>query len=172
MTTTTTDRFTRQLDARIAARNRANEVAGELYDQMAPIFQPLLGEKVCKVDGQFSKKVADLLPDSRYPDDVWPRPTVMYYRSHSEYTVSFTVKTCASDDDGSCAYEEVTVYICDLTGGVATRRSETEPLYNKEERRSDWTAGEVLALRADYEAKKTIADDACRALWPFGTSDR
>ena len=156
-----------RLQAKIVARNRAGEVANELYPKFLAIFKPLAGQKVCKVDGTFTKKVDEQLPPSNYPDK-WPKPTVMYYRSRSDYTVSFTVKTCADDGQGSCAYEEVTVYVCDLENGVVKADGRW---YDPPNCRTDYNADEVKRLRADYEAKKKVADDARSALYPFGEND-
>jgi len=157
----------KQLIARIEARNRAGEVANELFPKFLAIFKPLAGQKVCKVDGPFTKKVAEQLPPSNYPDK-WPKPTVMYYRNRSDYTVSFTVKTCASDNDGSCAYEEVTVYICDLSNGVVQTDGRW---YDPPNCRTDYNVDEVKRLRAVYEAKKAEADKARSDLHPFGEFD-
>lgn len=159
------ERSERRLQAKIVARNRAGEVANELYPQFLAIFKPLAGQKVCKVNGEFIKNVAKQLPPSRYYNQ---EPSVMYYRNRSDYTVSFTVRTCASDGQGSCAYEEITVYICDLDNGVIRPDGRW---YDPPNCRTDYTADEVKRLRADYEEKKRIADEAHSALYPFGEHD-
>ena len=129
-------RFNEQLAARIKARNRAGEVAKELFPQFVEIFKPLVGEKVCKVDGSFLKKIADQLPSGDYPD-AFPDPTVMYYRNRSEYTVSFTIKTCASNGEEGCAYEEVTVYVADLSNGIVTDKEYDPPDYRSRFQKND-----------------------------------
>lgn len=153
-------RFDEQLAARIKARNRAGEIANELFPQFVAIFKPLVGQKVCKVDGSFLKKIVEQLPSRDYPDTA---PTVMYYRNNSEYTVSFTIKTCASNGQGGCAYEEVGVYVADLSNGVVGDKEYDPPAY-----RTDYTAAEIKRLRIVYKEKREQADQAFSDLHPFG----
>ncbi len=153
-------RFDKQLVAQIKARNRAGEIANKLFPQFVAIFKPLVGQKVCKVGGPFLKKIADQLPSRDYPDT---DPTVMYYRNNSEFTVSFTIKTCASNGDGGCAYEEVTVYVADLSNGVVADKEYDPPDY-----RTDYTAAEINRLRTVYKEKREEADKAFSDLHPFG----
>lgn len=160
------DRFDAQLQAKIVARNRAGEIANELYPKFLEIFKPYSGQKVCKVDGTLLKKIDEALPDSQFPEDKWPKPTVMYYRSRSEYNIAFTVKTCADDGQGGCAYEEVTVYICDLSNGVIPTDGRW---YDPPKCRTDYNLAEVKALREAYKVAKKAADDAQSACHPFGT---
>ena len=153
-------RFDKQLVARIKARNRAGEIAKELFPQFVAIFKPLVGQKVCKVDGGFLKKILDQLPANDYRD---ADPTVMYYRHTSVYTVSFTVKACASDGQGGCAYEEVTVYVADLSNGVVADKEYAPP-----DCRTDYTAAEIERLRIVYKEKQKEADQALADLYPLG----
>ncbi len=157
-----------QLKARIIARNRANEVANEVYRELVEIFRPLVGEKVLKADGQFLAKIAKLLPDwnARY-DTASDKSTVQVYRYSSDYSVVFVVKTCQSNGEGGCAYEECSVYVADLNG-----TSVGEKISDPPNARTDFTVDEVLRLRANYAVKKVAADNALSALFPFGENDR
>ncbi|MAG28105.1 hypothetical protein CMI47_21475 [Candidatus Pacearchaeota archaeon] len=157
-----------QLAARIVARNRANEVANQLYAEIIGIFRPLVGQKIVKVDGSLLGKIKDQLPKWDFPDDKFPKPTVMVYKGSSTYTLSFTVKTCAQViGEGCCTYEECTVYVCDLDG-----QNVGERIYDPPNARTDFTADEVNRLREEYKTKKKAADEAHSALHPFGEIDR
>lgn len=157
----------KKLAARIEARNRAGEVANELFPKFLAIFKQLAGQKICKADGTFLKKIVDQLPESSYPDK-WPKPTVMYYRNSSDYSVSFTIKTCASDNNGSCAYETVTVYICDLGNGIVQTNGQW---YDPPNFRTNYNAAEITRLRTVFLAKKAELDKARSDLFPFGETD-
>jgi hypothetical protein len=98
----------------------------------------------------------------------------------SEYTVSFTVKTCASNNDGGCAYEEATIYICDLSNGIVkghrTSLQDMSPTdarwYDQPNLRTDWTAAEVTRRRKVFAEKRADFELARSDLGPFGEFDR
>lgn len=156
------DRFESQLKARISAMNRAGEVANELYPKLMEIFKSFSGEKVCKSNGELLKKINDQLPERNIEHS---SPTVMYYRNRSDYTVSFTVKACASDGIGSCAYEEITIYICDISNGIV---KEDGRWHDPPNARTDYSVEEITRLRKIYQEKKKEADEARSNLYPFG----
>lgn len=163
------DRWAAQLDCKVEAVNRANEVANALFAQMHAIFKPLAGQKICKVDGTFLKRVAELLPPSDYPDDKHPKPTVMYYRNRvGDYSVSFTVKVCAYNGHEGCHYAERTVYICDLRDGVIP---DDARWYDAPNHRTDFTVDEVKQLREDYRTKRDAYESARGKLGDWGEHD-
>lgn len=161
------DKYEARLRAKVEAYNRAGEVANELFPQMHKIFKQFSGQKVCKVDGPLLKKVKDQLPESNYPDQ-FPSPTVMYYRNSSDYTINFTVKTCAQCGDGlGCVYAELTFYVCSIINGVVQEGYFHQP----PEYRTDYNAEEIRRLRAVYQKKREEANEAQGALCPFGETD-
>ena len=153
------------LEAKVIAHNRANEVANELHPKLVEIFEPYLGQKITKKDGGLLKKIADQLPESRY-HDAYPSPTVMFYLNNSNYSLSFTVKTCAQIlDSHGCVYAESTVYVGRFQDGEF---SEITPLDTK---RTDYNADEVTQLREAYKVAERAARDAESKLYPFGQYD-
>jgi len=155
-----------KLEARVIARNRAGQVANELYEKVAKILRPFMGEKVLRADGSFLAKIQKLLPKWDFPDDVYPKPTVMVYRNSSDYSIVFVVKVCKNYDEYHCVYQECSTYIADLKGLFMNDVACDPPSH-----RTDFSATEIAALREDYKTKKTIADNAHGALFPFGEYD-
>ena len=148
------------LEAKVAAVNRANAAANELYPQMVAIFSPLVGRRLDKASGGFYDKIKKLLP-------VLPNTQqLQIFRSSSNYALGFTVKTCELNPPHGCFYHEVGVNIGSMTHGVLTDMQTYSP------RRSDYTVEEVLDLRAQYIVKKNAAQQAYSAINEFGEYDR
>jgi len=158
-----------RLKAKVTAVNRVNEYAVRLFDQMRAIWLPHVGQKILKVDGGLLEKYNKLLP-------VLPRDNhrgIFVYRHTSDYSLAWTVKTNepdSGDPSGShtVLYHEATVYVGDLRGLTLEKVYDTF----RGDARTDYTEAGVLALRADFEAKKKLFEDARSALYPFGEYDR
>lgn len=149
-----------RLAARVAAINRANRVAMELYPLLVAVFAPLVGTQVKKQDGDLTARVKKLLPT--FPDG----PNIMVYRLSSDYSLGFVVKTNEPDGPFSCLYHETVVYVGNCRNGVL------QNITAAPEHRCDYTAEEVLEKRAAYEAAQKIASALKSALYPFDEYDR
>lgn len=146
---------TSQLQARITATNRANAKANELWHTLATAFQPLVGKKILKQDGNLLAKYENLLPGFPY------NASLHVYRYGSPYTLAWTVKACEVVG-GIAHYVDVTVYVGDLSNGVLTK------LTPKHERRENYTLEEVLAAQARAQAAREAYEEAKSACFPFG----
>lgn len=149
---------TDRLIPKVAAVNKANAYALELYKKLVPIFEPLVGSMIEKKDGSLLAKVEKLLPEFKFT------PQLHVYKHRSDYSLAWCVKTCEVVA-GCATYHEVTVYIGDMSNGVLTKI--TPPA----ERRTDYTVEEIVKKREAYEKAKKIADDAKGELFPFGEYD-
>jgi hypothetical protein len=128
------------LAAKIKAVNTANAVALDLFDELSPVFQPLIGRKVCKTDGELFKKYASVI--SPIVEDLY------YY----DYTLIWIVKSCVTYPDGGCVYYETSVRIGSICDGVLTSVNERPVL------RTDYSESEVMqALKQYAEAKAVLS---------------
>jgi hypothetical protein len=153
-----------RLEARVAAANLANNYAAELYPKLAEALAPFVGLKVETVDGALLAKVKARLPEM--PSTPQLR---VYRRAGSHYSLAWTVNTCTSSKGQGCDYanyEEVTVYVGELSGGILTKLS---PAFKPS---APYTVESVLSAREAYRVAKAAADKAHSALHPFGEYDR
>ena len=141
--------------AKVKAVNRANKEAIKLYEQLAPIFAPLVGQQVMMKGGLLAKfqKLLPELPNTS---------SLSIHRHLSDYYLGWTVKTSEMVDDTSCLYHEVTVQIGTLNHGVL--ESITSPFTG----RTDWTLEEIEKKRETFRAADKALSDARSALYPFG----
>lgn len=146
------------LKAKVKAVNHCHEEANKLYDVLLPIFEPLLGCQLDKMDGTFLSKIDKLLPN------LPPSPRLSVYRSTSEYSLAFTVKACENiADSHGCLYYEITIYIGNMNDRTLTKLTDRpKPL------RTDFTEQEILDKRIAWRKARDAFDDARSDLWPFG----
>ena len=150
--------FENTLKAKVKAVNYCHEEANKLYDVLLPIFKPLLGCRVDKMDGTFLAKIAKLVPDFH------PIPRLSVFRSTSEYSLSFTVKACEQiTDSHGCLYYEITLYIGDLRGGILTELTARPKPF-----RTDFSEQEILDKRITWRKARDAFESARSDLWPFG----
>jgi hypothetical protein len=147
------------LAAKVKATNKANAYAMEIYDKLAAVFAPLVGQKIEKADGSLLAKVQKLLPEfiSGVPMHV--------YRYNSNYSLMYVVKTCESIPPHTCTYYEASCYVGEMRDGVLTK------LCNRPQLRTDYTVDEIKAARKAYAEAQKLADDAKGKLHPFGEYD-
>jgi len=150
-----------KLTAKVAAVNRANEYAAQLYTVLAERFAPLVGQKILKVDGSLLGKYAGLVPELPSKRDIH------VYRHSSDYSLAWTVKTCEFMPPHSCMYHEVTVYVGDLRGQTLEKMT-IHPFSG----RTDYSVEEITGKRAAYESAKRVADELRGDLYPFGEYDQ
>lgn len=150
-----------KLAAKVRAVNAANAYGLRLYEELAPIFRPLVGAQILKVDGQLLGKYAKLMP--KLPCE----PRIHVYRRITDYSLAWTVKTCESYPNGDgCFYHETTIYMGELEGQTLKKLSEPQEL------KTDYRAEPVEIARAKYRLAEQAYRDAQSALFPFGEYDR
>jgi hypothetical protein len=143
-----------ELECLVRAVNRAHAYGKELYATLAPVFAPLVGQKIETAPGPLLARIAKLLP--AMPNT----PNLRVFRLASEYSLGWTISANEVANDHAY-YHEVTVYIGHMRNGVL------ESISPPFEGRTDYTLEEVLEKRAAYEAAKKAADDARNAVYPF-----
>lgn len=163
------------LQARVIARNRAGEVANQLYPKLIDIFKEYIGKKVVKANGGLLQKICNKLPD--FPRELVRNPTTVvftetYWREYSRNEILFkvnvssvnvsAVNVLAYDNSSKVCNEEVSIYICGLFDGFITHWG-GPPNF-----RTDYNLDEVKSLREEWRVAKQKADDAEKACWPFG----
>ncbi len=156
---------TERLAAKVKAVNRANDAANKLYDHLVAFFTKYIGQEIEKNDGTFRANVLKELGkiDGTTLGGKEFEPHI-YKSSGSD--LKYCVKTCEMNSSHTCCYHEVMVYIGRMDGKTLVS------LHPKYERRTDFTAAEVMALRKDYETKKSAASSAYSLLGEFGEYDR
>jgi hypothetical protein len=151
-----------RLEAKVKARNTAVEYGISLYKQLVEVFEPLVGQKILKVDNDLLAKVKANVPKF---DDL-PEGISIFRRFAAVNAIAWTVKVRVPvEDDEIWVYQEVTVYVADMEGQTLTK------INNPFEGRTDWTADEVEEKRRAYKEAKKKADEAHSALYPFGEHD-
>lgn len=149
-----------KLACKVGAVNRANAYSKEIYALLNPIFTPLVGKQILKVDGSLLAKYAALVPKFEYSTDLH------VYRQRSDYSLAWVVKTCEPLPPGSCMYHEAVVYIGDLRGQTLEKLS-IHPF----DLRSDYTVEEITQKRLNFERAKKELQEARSELYPFGEYD-
>lgn len=160
------------LAAKVAAVNRAHQMARELYPALVNAFKPFHGQKVIKVNGDLLASVEKTLPKLPGWGDTDNRACVFRSRS-SSYSIVYTVKASenyTASHGCSSAYHEVSLYVCDLDGQTA------KPVSGGGDwvltARTDYTEAEVAQLRKTAEEARKAAQDAESACHFFGLYDR
>lgn len=152
-----------EMAAQIKANNKANKIAGEVYEVLAAFFTPLVGKKIIKVDGSLMGKIKAELPALDFGAGV-----TVVRDSRNGSNLVWTVQVCekvqtpAGWRDAGSVYGSATVYVGSMPADVLTEMA--KPVT----RRTDLAIEEVNTLLADYEAKKKIADQAESALYGTG----
>lgn len=149
----------RRLEALVKAGNRSHKAANELYNQLVPIFRPMIGQKITKADGYLLAKVASQLPE--FPST----PSLQIFRMTSDYSLAWCVKTNEQNSDYTCVYVETSVYIGKLDGDKLVE------IIPPARFRDDYTAEEIKTNREAYEEAKERAANALSKLYPFGERD-
>jgi hypothetical protein len=156
------------LDAKVAACNKANARALSLWDTMANFFVPYVGTKILKADGTLLAKIAGKMPA------INSHGVHQIYRLFSNYSLCWVVRTCETSPDrwgtdGIGNYWETKVSVGDLEGDkLKALASKPNPLYY----RTDWTAAEIEAARAEWKMLDKMARDARDKFSLFGEFDR
>jgi hypothetical protein len=145
-----------ELEANITATNNANDAANKLQDRLLPIFAPLVGQNLFKVDGSLLAKIAKLVPDLPYTD------RLRYHREGSSYVLSWTVTASENYGDSYCTYARASARIGLLENGVLT--SLIGPMNLK----TDYQLAEVLAARETAKEAERVFNAAKGACDPFG----
>ena len=154
------------LEARVAAKNRANKYANELYPLLRAVFEPYVGKSVHKVGGQLLAKVKAKIDELNLPNP-WCGGGVSVQHCSYGWSISFTVKATEKWGD-KCVTEDAGVYVCHLDGQYGPIKSFYEPT----DERTSYEVEEVLVRRAKYERLQKAADYAKSELAPFGEYDR
>ena len=145
-----------ELAAKIAARNRCNKAANELYPRLAEIFPTIGRKKVVKVDGEL---VAGVIAALRGVLDV---PECHIYRSRSDYSLLWCVK-CSENIVGQsgCVYQEASVYVASLSGQIC------EKIYEWTDLKTDYNLDDLVAKIDAAELAREEYDRVKGLTFPF-----
>ena len=149
------------LQTRVIAVNRANAYANEIRPRLVEVFSQYVGQKVVTKNNEILAKIKKQIDQLGLANSV----KLSVYRSVSEYSLSYVVKSCEWYD-GRAFYHEAYVYIGNLRDGVLQDIAEVEP------KQTDYSAEAIEAAREAYGKAKDIADELRSNLAPFGEYDR
>lgn len=149
------------LEARVKAANSCREVASKLYEPLTKVFTDLIGKKICKTDGTLLEKYKKNLENVLIPNT----HELSIYRHHSDYSLAWSIRACVLNGDSGCYYDEVTLYIGDLSDQVLTGICPKPefPVYSVEN---------VIAARERLKLAKKALVEAEAEVYPFGEYDR
>jgi hypothetical protein len=159
------NKYTTALEAKIGARNEVNDLANKLSPAIFEAIRPLVGTKVFNAGAVISQKLRKCLPE--LPNTV--EASAYYSTGHGySFVVVFKTSTMYPDRTGDhyCAsYAEDTVYLANIDGLTVSK------LYDFQPRRTDYTAAEVIAARAELKLAKNAVSAAQSKLYHFGEHD-
>jgi hypothetical protein len=163
------DRFAEQLDAKVAAVNKANAEANRLQPLFVDAFRPFVGKKILTHGGLAQKPKAIFEQLAQWKADGYKTPSV--YQSSSNYSLRFTVKVCVSTASGNgCAYHEADIYVGDLDGYDLKRVADESK--DRFALRTDYTAAGVRQLRKNLDEAEKAQREAQSKLYPFNRYDQ
>jgi hypothetical protein len=161
------ERTRQRLEAKVQAVNAAHAYLPKLRQDLRKALEPFVGKKVLKQGGSLTAQVEKALKGvlSNGNGASYSEPQV--YRFRSEYSLTFTVKTCKPTGDCGCLYYERSVDIGNLKDRVLTELDGREWITP----RTDYTADEIEGKRKAAEEAREKAREAESACWPFGERD-
>ena len=160
------NKFNTALEAKVAARNQVNALANQLSPSILEALKPFIGTKCFNLGAAMSQKLRKALPE--LPNTV---EASAYYTTGHGYSLAVVFKTSTMypgrfGDHCVASYAEETVYLVDIE-----LKSMARKLYDFEPRRTDYTANEVLAARAELKTAKDAVSRAQSKLYHFGEHD-
>jgi hypothetical protein len=157
------------LHAKVAAYNRLHQKANELFPILKALFEPYLGQKVLKSDGELLKKIKESLPKVE-GQSIKASSGFRFNHSKSCYSLYFQLHCeemgYSHANHSYPAYVDASLYIGDISGDELTKLAEPPNF------RADYDVDTILALRVETERLKRLAQETESKLHPFGLSDR
>lgn len=139
-----------QLEAKIKARNKVNQYALEIGPRVIEALKPFIGQKVCNVGGELSKKVMGQLPALQNEFNIRA-----FYSTGHGYTVTVQLNASETTRQGHAMYCDATVYVANLRNGILESMfPDMEPA----DWRTDYTVDEYRALEKQIrDAESTLS---------------
>jgi hypothetical protein len=145
-----------ELPAKVEAVNVANKAANELYDRLAPIFRPLIGQQMFKSGGYLLARIEKLLPPM--PGNV----RVVWSSGVNRIAWEVTAHANYGPGGGTSSYHSVIVYV------AWTKHDGTlERIADREDRKTNWTLDGIRNQREYVETLKKQYEAAKAELGPF-----
>lgn len=158
-----------RLEAKIKARNLANEGCKVLHPRMIEVFRPYVGKKIFTNQGLVSKlsqEVCAVIQDVEKSLGIHQ----IYLNYNAHYAVVFTVKTCVNiQNESGCTYDDACVTIGErnIYNGIELKNLCEKCVFG----RTDFTAGEIIAARKKVDDAKNALREAEGCLCQFGEYD-
>lgn len=151
-----------KLAARVAAKNRANQLAFDAQKTLLPIFAQFVGQKIVNGDGSFVVKLRNLVKESIATYDGGNSQIYLY---GSRYSICYVAKTW-EQFNGCSYYAETSFYLGELQNG-----NTLEKLCNPLVCHAVLTEEAILQARVEVKKARKILQDAESALCGFGEYD-
>lgn len=149
-----------KLAARVTAKNRANKLAMDIHDKLAPIFAQYVGKKVETSTGslvaKLNKEVDAAIAEIK-------KENCKIFRSQSRYSICYVVQTW--ENVGSCYYAETYIYLGETSNGILSK------ILAKNELKTDYSVDQILKAREEIRKARTILQNAESNLCGFGEYD-
>jgi hypothetical protein len=147
----------RDITAKVQALNNCNELINFWKPKLIEIFEPYLGQKVVKIDGQVLSKIK--LPE--FPCN----PKTHIWRYLSEYSLAWQAQASFYDGHYNCIHHSV-FYIGNLSDQVLTELHKNDkPL------RTNYTVEEFKNAYEHFRSCETALNNARSAIFPLELKD-
>jgi hypothetical protein len=163
------------LEAKVAARNRVNALAAQMFPVMTAALKPFIGKPILNQGAVLSARAWAALPDDDYAGKGATAPR-WWFRA-SPYTVSVEFEVCelnrhrnAPQDLSLCTSQRGNASFCiaEIAEDRKTLKSVPET-FNPPP--TDYTAEGVEEARAEVRKARAVLEVAERALHGFGECD-
>lgn len=145
------------LEKRVAGSNQAAADAIRLHSTLFALFEPYLGQKVTKADGNWIKPIADGLQAIQLPSH--------WTCGAGRYGAAVEISVCITAEGFEfCEYRKANFHIADFSGNTLAKVYDQTAIAHL---RSDWTAQEVETKKAEVKSLKEKLSKLESSLGPF-----
>ena len=145
---------TKELTAKIIARNRVNAYIKQYAPQIFAALKQFEGKKIILASGELAAPVKKAIQGFYGNIGVEDNKTIQIYPGSLGYSFSLVFKTCESYKEFSVVYQESFVYFADIRDGILIDFYSFEP----ENYRSDYNLDEITAIQAELAAAEAKVD--------------
>lgn len=154
---------TKELAAKIIARNRVNAYIKQYAPQIFAALKPFEGKKIVLASGELAAPVKKAIQGFFGNIRVEDNKTIQIYPGSLSYSFSLVFKTSEPYKEFSVVYQESFVYFANIRDGILIDFYS----FDAANYRSDYTLDEITAIQAELAAAEAKVDQIKGKLPPF-----